>query len=469
MQIISIKDKYDKISECNSLIYSYFLYFCGILTLMKEGDTKEGKAKNELKKFFDSNQNTEHSDKALFFSFLKIQIDLVDQGADNIETFVNLRNCLRSEDHNFVFDAIEREQKLLKKIIQETPKRVGCRKLKLDEIFPNLEQYIKKSQLNSNEHYQDTIASLMQSVLAKLYFFAEDYCKCNEFLDKAIKNFHDNSYALVQEAYHLVYLSKVNSDDSDSDYIDNGNKESKASSKSRFVYIQDAEKMIKNVIDLIDNGAQFKGDNYKAFKYGLEFEAILCIAYINYKKGLYDDADDNYDTAERLIKKLIEREQKYLGSILSLNRARNNLEKGDTKSRIAAKKELVDVIKKYNNANGTFKVLLVDIAGRAHINLGAYYLAEALYNKAEREFNKALEFVNAGTHARYNLGVLYYRKDDKERALKFIKNASNLDPKFDEAKNALQKLGAATNKGSLGAEWFEWWFEMVERDKKEKT
>jgi len=55
--IISIKDKQaqDQMSEYDSLIYSYFLYFCGIPTLEIDG-------KDELKKFFENKiQNTKYN------------------------------------------------------------------------------------------------------------------------------------------------------------------------------------------------------------------------------------------------------------------------------------------------------------------------------------------------------------------------------------------------------------------------
>lgn len=63
-----------------------------------------------------------------------------------------------------------------------------------------------------------------------------------------------------------------------------------------------------------------------------------------------------------------------------------------------------------------------------------------------------------------NLGVLYYKKDEQERALTLFRNAYNLDSKFSEAREALEKLGAM-KKGSLGSEWFDWWFENKKETK----
>ena len=76
------------------------------------------------------------------------------------------------------------------------------------------------------------------------------------------------------------------------------------------------------------------------------------------------------------------------------------------------------------------------------------------------------------SHARYNLGVLYQRRGEEDRALLLIRNAYNLNPKFDEAKEALRKLGAQEKKTGLGAEWFDWWFETIivkKKRKKERT
>ncbi|HEY7083043.1 MAG TPA: hypothetical protein VH500_25400, partial [Nitrososphaeraceae archaeon] len=126
--IISLLDKYSEMTELDSLIYACFIYFCGILTLVKEG-----KVKYKLKNFFYLKyRDTEDRDKALFFKFLQIQIDLIDPDSDNIKAFEDLRKCLKCNNHDFIFAAVEKDHVLLNNVITETsPLREGFRKTRL--------------------------------------------------------------------------------------------------------------------------------------------------------------------------------------------------------------------------------------------------------------------------------------------------------------------------------------------------
>ena len=99
--------------------------------------------------------------------------------------------------------------------------------------------------------------------------------------------------------------------------------------------------------------------------------------------------------------------------------------------------------------------------------MGIYYLNEADYDRAEKCFRESMEMDYNNPYARYNLGILYYKTDDKTRATTLFRNAHYIDPNFPEATVALDKLGAL-KKGSLGSDWFSWWFEKETRKKEKK-
>ena len=99
----------------------------------------------------------------------------------------------------------------------------------------------------------------------------------------------------------------------------------------------------------------------------------------------------------------------------------------------------------------------VELASKTHTDLGVFYLRDLRFDKAETEFYEAIELKSDNPHARYNLGVLYYKKGEKERALDSIRSARNLDPHFKEAKQGLEKIDTSDTR-NLGVEWINWWF-----------
>ena len=85
--------------------------------------------------------------------------------------------------------------------------------------------------------------------------------------------------------------------------------------------------------------------------------------------------------------------------------------------------EFNQVIKIYDNSEKKLKDELAEIAIIAYNNLGIYYLNEGLYEEAEEHFKQALHIDNVNPHTKYNLGVLYYKKGETDRALTLIRNA----------------------------------------------
>ena len=83
------------------------------------------------------------------------------------------------------------------------------------------------------------------------------------------------------------------------------------------------------------------------------------------------------------------------------------------------------------------------------------------------QFKKALTIDDVNAHARYNLGVLYHRKGEHDRALILFRNASYLDAKCTEAEEALDKMDSTKRRG-LGIEWFDWWW-SIDKKSNEKT
>ncbi|MFZ0345070.1 MAG: tetratricopeptide repeat protein [Nitrososphaeraceae archaeon] len=67
--------------------------------------------------------------------------------------------------------------------------------------------------------------------------------------------------------------------------------------------------------------------------------------------------------------------------------------------------------------------------------------------------------------ARYNLGILYYKKGEKDRASRLIQNAYNLDPKFRESEKAINDLGNKEKGKNIGKDWIRWWFKKEDQNK----
>jgi tetratricopeptide (TPR) repeat protein len=195
------------------------------------------------------------------------------------------------------------------------------------------------------------------------------------------------------------------------------------------------------------------------------FEAVLGLAYIDFLRGYDSDAEQKYDEAETIINEHFKDENgKYLRCILLLNRGRNRVENGSKKDDEYAKNDFKEVIEIYEKAPIKIKKEFAEIAARAYNNLGIYYLNEADYDQAEKCFRQSMEMDYGSPYARYNLGVLYYKKEDKTRALTLFRNAYYIDPSFSEATIALDKVGGL-KKSNLGSDWFSWWFEKGKQEK----
>jgi hypothetical protein len=113
----------DRSSECDILIYSYFLHLCGALFLFKEEKDREHLV--TLKNFFKSkSQNAEYSsNNRLFFEFMGLYADIINPAIPDMTVFEEVKQCLTNDEDNFIFDAIETEHKLTQEIIKETPSR----------------------------------------------------------------------------------------------------------------------------------------------------------------------------------------------------------------------------------------------------------------------------------------------------------------------------------------------------------
>jgi tetratricopeptide (TPR) repeat protein len=464
--VVSLQPDPRRVSQdCDEiLIYSYFLYFCGILpvigikiTALKRNDKEVDKKQREvlendldnIKKFFEDRKNPERTKKrneAIFNNFLVIYIHIIDPRLDDLEVFENLRECFRNDIDNIIFTAISKEYEIMKEIMDITlsdPKkfqaRIDIRHKKIRGVFPKAgDKYIK-------ENSRKIIYSIMESGLARLYFIANDIdmheIKVDVALDKN-NGYPYNAFALVQKA-HLLCMDRYKKRD-----------------------LHQARNEFMRVIKLIEDDNQFK--SIPAFRYRIEFEAMLGLAYIDYSNGLDSKAEMKYYEAENLARVRLTKEVEYLVSIVLINRGRSRLDNGIARSNSNAKKDFEEVIRIYQNAKIEIKQELVEIAALAHNNLGVCYLNEGRYSQAEDEFNKSINMNDTNPHAKYNLGVLYHKKGEKDRSITLIKNASYLDPKFKEAEWALSKLGAE-KRSSLGAEWFDWWFRNQEATGRKKV
>jgi tetratricopeptide (TPR) repeat protein len=485
-------------TDCDAQIYAYFLYFCGILFLLQGRKKEDNEHRDQLREFFKSQgQHRTDSNVRLLFRFLSAYIDLVDPNEQDISVFKEVKCCLTNDDDNIIFDAIEEEHKLMEEIlfdpIEEKPKwmqeilqqirqRTQDHSNAIKRIFPPIDGKYKKYNGKGRREYingKDVIQSLIHSGIARLFFIAgREHAHIAE-LTKALKAFPDNSFALIQAAHLVVeYRKALEALDKENnkkplDQKDNCLKElftiiqtahpAKVINKN---YVDTSENLYEKVIKLIDDNEQFSDSDYRPFNYRIKFEALLGLAYVYSIKGLDSKAKRNYEEAGEIIEEHFRdnkvKEHKtdeyyYLRTIFLINRGRNTFVNGPIRSRGAAKKDFEDVLDLYKDSPARIKDELAEIAARAHNNLGICYLNEADYRKAEEHFRKAIKIDDTNAHARYNLGVLHYRKNEQERALTLFQNAHNLDPKLSEAGEALEKLDAV-ERGRPGSQWFNWWF-----------
>jgi tetratricopeptide (TPR) repeat protein len=91
-------------------------------------------------------------------------------------------------------------------------------------------------------------------------------------------------------------------------------------------------------------------------------------------------------------------------------------------------------IRRYDDAERHFRIALELKPGYsdARNNLGMLYLIQEKWDKAIDEFRVALQDVLYATpsHAEGNMGYAYYRKGDKTKAIRHLKNATLVNPKF---------------------------------------
>jgi hypothetical protein len=427
----------------NVKIYAYFLYFSGILYLLKDDHLNLQK----IKTFFireienESNKVSEH-----FFKFLTIYIDIVDPKVKDITVINCLENCLEEDKYynNIVFNAICEEIRLGEKIIQ---KRIseshGYIEEKIKSIFPHIEEkYLQENSIN-------IIKSIIYSSLARLYFLIEDFENQERVLDEVLNNFPQNSFAIVQQGY--LFLNKH--------YINNNNYKEN--------YLKKAKEAFDNGLKLLDEKNQF---NIKdPFKNDIKIEALLGLAYVEYLKGNGSNADKKYHQIELIIYTDIKQDKEkrdYLLSVLKLNQGRNMIDNKIIKNDRNIKRLYDEIFKIYDESNPHVQEILTKTVSIAHNNLGIYYLNEVLYEEAEDQFKKSLLINDSLPHARYNLGVLYHRKGDLDRALILIKNAICIEPKFAEAKKVLGEIDS--KRKGLGSEWLDWWFRDKETEHKMK-
>ena len=91
-------------------------------------------------------------------------------------------------------------------------------------------------------------------------------------------------------------------------------------------------------------------------------------------------------------------------------------------------------IKRYDDAERHFRkaLELKPTYSDARNNLGLLFLIQEQWDKAIAEFRIALQDVLYGTpsHAEGNMGYAFYKKGDKAQAIKHLKNATLVNPKF---------------------------------------
>jgi tetratricopeptide (TPR) repeat protein len=454
-QVLEIQNYFEqletnRISESDIRIYAYFLYFSGVLFIIKS----QPKKLDSLVTFFnDQYMKDIDSHLKLFLKFLIVYIKIINPKKDNIEVFNDLKDCLvlNNVNDDVIFDAIKREKDLMIKTIE---KNYNYIKYDMEEKVRNVFPKISKNA--SDQKKIDIVNSLLSSGLARLYFVAGQRKEYQKELDDACKKFDSNSFALVQKAFSYVDKKK----DENNDKTDN-----KINLNKYIRNIEEAVKIFNNVNKLIEKDNQFK--NIDSFNYRIKLESIMGLAYIDYLKGFGNKADENYKTAINIVEKDLkttENNKSYLKMIILVNKARNKLDNFTFEYDQNARYDLLEALKIYDNSNNNLKDELTDIAVRAYNNLGLYYIKEGLDEEAEKTLKEGL-VLNTNPHVRYNLGVFYYNKGEFDRALTLIRNAQIMDPEFKEANESLQKLNVGRK--NLGTEWFEWWFENKNAKKRD--
>jgi tetratricopeptide (TPR) repeat protein len=472
--------------ERDDLIYSYFLHFCGILPFLRFcgkmdrfgemkseghllGDTNADESLLQLRSYFRLKTRealNRDLDKKPLFEFLSIYIDIIRRKVkDRPTSFRRLKECLTNDEDNIIFDAIKREHKLMKELMEETPERAQIRKNLLQDIFPETN--------DKNIEFRNVIESVMQAKLARLYFIAGKMAEHKDSLLKALDKetgYPDNTFALVQQAHLIVdEATEYSGEVDDKDHYYNEERKSK---KEKTLLIGTAEKKFERAIELIDHG-QYKAHEHHSgeelFGYRIQFEAFLGLAYIAYKRGLYSKAKKKYEEAEEIARKFPEGgQQEYLLSILSIDRGRNDLDNGNGQSYKKAMEDFQSVIDRYHRYHKelhSIKQELGELAALAHNNRGVCYLSRGEDEKAEKEFKHTLDIDDSNSHARYNLGVFYYKKGEKDRALRLIQNAYYLDPSFAESEKAISNLDNREKGKNIGKDWTRWWFKKNDQNR----
>jgi hypothetical protein len=97
-------------------IYFYFLYFSGILFLFTEKEFKDGLY--GLRKFFEEKRK---SNRSLLFKFMTTYIDLVDPNIRDIEEYPQLKEYLKGDEYNILFNLFDEGLELMINILQRTP------------------------------------------------------------------------------------------------------------------------------------------------------------------------------------------------------------------------------------------------------------------------------------------------------------------------------------------------------------
>ena len=190
----------------------------------------------------------------------------------------------------------------------------------------------------------------------------------------ALEKFNENSFALVQCGYLLVNKKIVRKEP-----------------KQEFDIVE-AKKNFGDVINLIDKKDQFANKDFQYFKYRIKFDAVLGLAYIDYKKGLGKNADKRYEEAKGILDNYLSRDTDekedhdatdYLTSILYVNKIRNIIDNKVSDCNKSIDELFKVVFDTFDNAKVQVKDELKDIVARAHNNCGIYYLNEGLYDEAE--------------------------------------------------------------------------------------
>jgi len=420
--------------------YAYFLYFSGILYLLKDRHTDLTRIKIFIIKEI---ENESDRISKQFYKFLTIYIDIVDQEVKDIAIISRLENCLKEDEffNNVVLNAICQDVKIGVETVQN---RIGLEsRLSLEEkikrIFPNMGgEYLQTNSINIIESFY--------TGLGRIYFLIGDLKKQENVLnEKILNNFAHNPFAVVQRGY--LYLNKFSND-----------------TNSEENYLNKAKDAFISGLELVTEKNQFTVTD--PFKYDIKIEALLGLAYIEYLKGNGSNADKKYQDIEQIINSdVMQKEKKnYLLSILKLNQARNMIDNKIIKDETNIQKIHDEIFKIYDESDSHLQEILTRTVSYAYNNLGIYYLSQALYEEAEGQFKKSLLINDFIPHARYNLGALCYKKGEYDRALILIKNALFIDPKFNEAKKALSKIDSG-RKG-LGSEWLDWWFGDKEKEHK---